>query len=76
VAQGICNSASPPVQLPSLASLLNSTNSSTSASASSSSSAAAATSHSSASGRVDGDMRIEMALAAMIGVVFIAFFAV
>jgi hypothetical protein len=102
-AQGICDAASPPVQLPSLASLLNSTNSSTSASTSTSEStsisvavtlstsssgssnaaaagtssvAATATSHSSASGRIDGDMRIGMALAAMLGVVLIAFFAV
>ena len=36
----------------------------------------AATSHSSASGRMEGDMRIMMAVAAMVGVVAIAFFAI
>jgi len=36
----------------------------------------AASSHSSASGRIEEDMRIMMAVAAMAGVVAIAFFAV
>jgi hypothetical protein len=102
VAQSICNAASPPVELPSFQSLLNSSSSSAIASSTSvsgsgspssivsksgsgaaasssvaaSSSAAAATSHSSASGRIEGDMRIMMALAAMAGVIAIAFFAV
>jgi hypothetical protein len=37
---------------------------------------AAATSATSASGRIEGDMRVIMALTAMVGVVAIAFFAV
>lgn len=46
------------------------------ASSQASSPAAATTSHSSASGRIEGDMRIMMALTAMAGIVVIAFFAV
>ena len=100
-AQGICNAANPPVQLPSFSSLLNQTSGSASASAASSTAAssasasaaggssstgakssaagtasAAATSATSASGRVEGDNRALMAVAAMIGVMTIAFFAV
>ena len=93
-AQSICNAASPPVQLPSFSSLLNSNSSSsasasgsaapsesaaaTSAAGTSSSAAAAASStaatKSSASGQ--GDMRVMMAVGAMVGVMAIAFLAV
>lgn len=88
-ADAICLAASPPVTLPSFSSLLNETASASSAVASATSvaatasgsttgsaSAAAATSHSSASGRVDGDNRALLAVAAMVGVMGIAFFAV
>jgi len=85
-AQKICNAANPPVQLPSFGSLLNASSTSTASHASSTASAAssvgagvptaAASSATSASGRIEGNMRVMMAIAAMVGIIAVAFFAV
>jgi len=97
-AQGICNAANPPVQLPSFSSLLNASSSASVASRTASAVSSAmssalssatsskvsgsgapagsATGATSASGRIEGDMRVMMAIAAMVGIIAVAFFAV
>jgi len=85
IAQQICNSTTPPVPLPSFSSLLNGTicngttasgGSSSTAGASSTATVSSSATAKSGSGRIEGDMRVGMAVGAMICAAAIAFFAV